>query len=281
MAEIELKATELHSYPCNGIENLTVPSEVAKQLIKCSLVPTWNQLPIESKPPDYQDLLACSVRGSSTSGAPTPPHRLGSQHHRRVSEKRGIFSPYFPQFQCARILVTRAQIGRETKEDVEGGRHKRKRREIPEDDLFEHSCIVNFCSLEINLLYGMAASPQLGTSLQISNSTHGHMAIGQHREAHKVTPVHALPKIDNEQWKEFQRQSAFYICFYIPPDLFGTPSCPNYKVRHKYTSFNNTEYYKEEQILPEQRKGEKKEQIEEAEKFNENRENRKVLEKFP
>ena len=57
-----------------------------------------------------QDLLACSVRGSSTSGAPTPPHRLESQHHRRVSEKRGIFSPYFPQFQCARILVTGAQV---------------------------------------------------------------------------------------------------------------------------------------------------------------------------
>ena len=49
-------------------------------------------------------------RDSSMSGAPTLPHRLESQHHRRVNEKRGIFSPYFPQFQCARILVTGAQL---------------------------------------------------------------------------------------------------------------------------------------------------------------------------
>ena len=46
---------------------------------------------------------------------------------------------------------------------------------------------------------GMAASPQLGTSLQISDSTRGHIAIGQHREAHKVTRIYALPKIDNKQ----------------------------------------------------------------------------------
>lgn len=51
--------------------------------------------------------------------------------------------------------------------------------------------------------------------------------------------------------------------------------------RHEYTSFNNTEYYKEEQILPEKRKSKKKEQIEGAERFEENRESRKVLEKFP
>lgn len=46
---------------------------------------------------------------------------------------------------------------------------------------------------------GTAASHQLGTSLQISDSTRAHITIGQHEGAHKVTPVHALPKIDNKQ----------------------------------------------------------------------------------
>ena len=46
---------------------------------------------------------------------------------------------------------------------------------------------------------GMTASSQLGTSLQISDSSRGHITIGQHRRAHKATPIHALPKIDNKQ----------------------------------------------------------------------------------
>ena len=46
---------------------------------------------------------------------------------------------------------------------------------------------------------GMTASSQLGTSLQISDASRGHITIRQHRRAHKATPVHALPKIDNKQ----------------------------------------------------------------------------------
>lgn len=71
-----------------------------------------------------RDLLACSVRGSSTSGAPTLPHRLESQHHRRVKEKRGIFSPYFPQFQCARILVMEHNY-RAAKQRIDLSQHNR------------------------------------------------------------------------------------------------------------------------------------------------------------
>lgn len=63
---------------------------------------------------------------------------------------------------------------------------------------------------------GMTASSQLGTSLQISDSSRGHITIGQHRGAHKATRVGALPKIDNKQVSLSDLQSNRRIGLVMP-----------------------------------------------------------------